>query len=96
MSAPFAALEASVNRATVAHLANAEAEIGGQAVLGIFDNDYLDPLGMEASAPSFLAQAADLTGVVHGTAVTIGGVIYTARNLRPDGTGLTRVVLQEP
>lgn len=95
MPAPFAAIEVQINAACVAGLANATATIGAASVDGVFDNDYLDPLGMEASAPSFVAESADLTGVVHGTTITIAGTAYTARNLRPDGTGLTRVVLEE-
>lgn len=64
-------------------------------VRGLFDNAYLDALGIEASGPSFLGKASDLSGLTHGSAVSIGGSSYTVRGIQPDGTGLTRLVLEE-
>lgn len=70
--------------------------IGAAAVRGIFDNDYIEPLGMSGSAPSLLLASADATSVVAGTTtVTIDGASYTVVKSAPDGSGLTRLTLEE-
>ncbi len=73
------------------------ATIGGSSFDVIFDDDYDEDFAIEASDPQFLCVSADLTtaGGTHGSTVTISGTNYTIINLRPDGTGLTRVVLEE-
>jgi len=97
MPAPFAALEARINAATIAHLANVAASVGAvSGVEGTFDNAYEDAFGIVAgTSPSLLILTAAAPAVAHGTAVVIGGVSYTVTNVRPDGTGMTRLMLQE-
>ena len=69
--------------------------IGAATVRGIFDDAYQDALGMGSSGPVLLCAAADVTSVTHGTALSIGGVGYTIVSKQPDGTGISRLVLQE-
>lgn len=71
------------------------ATIGTASVSVIFDAAYAGALGVAGSAPTLLVVSADVAGVARGDAVTISGSSYTVTNIEPDGTGLTRLTLQE-
>jgi hypothetical protein len=91
----FAAHEARVNHAVRKHLSNAEATLpSGAVVPGMFDNGSGEALGMLGSEPRFKGDTADLTGLTYGASLSIGGTAYTVRENRPDGTGLTTLVLE--
>jgi hypothetical protein len=53
MGNPFAAIESAINCATLGVLNNATARIGGVSINGIFDDNYVDRLGMASSGPAF-------------------------------------------
>lgn len=96
----FAALESRLNAACLAHLANCTATLdGGEAFGGIFEAEYIDPLGMSGSQPSMECGSADVSTAAHGSAVvvTYKSVVtsYTVGTIKPDGTGMTRLLLQE-
>lgn len=95
MTNPFAAIETSVNAALMGALANVTATVGGVSVTGIFDAAYQDALGITGSAPALLCASADVAAAVEGTAVVVGSTSYTVTTAEPDGTGLTRLRLQE-
>jgi len=91
----FAALETRANDAVLWHLSNAAATLPSTAVArGIFDNGYSEVLGVAGSEPSFTAKTSDVSVRAYGNAVSIGGISYTVRGIMPDGTGLTRLVLE--
>lgn len=95
MTNPAAAIELATANSAVAAFANCTATVGGSAVSGIFDDAYLDPLGMSGSQPALLCADADVSTAVHGTAVVVNSVSYTVASIQPDGTGMTRLLLQE-
>jgi len=68
--------------------------VKNKVVNGLFDNDYADPLMVESSAPSFLCKSVDVEYVAHGDIVIDGLKVYTVRNVRPDGNGMTRLMLE--
>lgn len=75
---------------------------GGSAstIVGIFDNPYLgaDAGGMvefSATSPTFTARDVDFPGVAHGDELVIGATTYLIREVMPDGTGITTVMLEE-
>lgn len=94
MAAPFAAIETATAANAVAALANVSAVVDGVTVNGIFDNAYGDALGIAGSVP-MLSCASDEIDAARGDAVTIGATSYTVTNVEPDGTGMTRLTLQE-
>lgn len=95
MTSPFAALQADVNAAVVAHLANATADFGGGVVVdGLFSNAYIDAFGMAGSRPQIDVLTSALTGIAAGAALSVGGVAYTVAEIHPDGTGMTRLLLE--
>ena len=73
----------------------------GGTVNGIFDNPYLgldlggEVAGVEASQPVFRCLTKDVPNVSQGQTLTIGGVVYQIVIKRPDGTGVTDLVLAE-
>lgn len=97
MTAPFAALEARVNAAVFARLANADATLNGVAVVGIFDNGYDEQaiaMGISGTAPLYtLASSAVPSGVI-GMSLVIGATTYKVVESMPDGTGITRLQLR--
>jgi len=61
----------------------------------IFDNDFLASLGVEASAPSALCKATDVSSAVHGDTLVISGTTYYITEIHPDGTGMTLLILSK-
>lgn len=70
-----------------------DATVGGVTVRGIFDAAYSDGLGISGTQPVLLV-ASSVTAA-DGTAITIGATAYVVTDVQPDGTGMTRLMLQE-
>lgn len=73
----------------------AAATIGAVTVVGRFRASFAAQFGIEGSSPMFSAASADLSGVAHGTAITINGTAYTVSGIEPDTFGQTVLRLQE-
>ena len=91
---PFAAIETATAASAVAALANVSAVVNGRQVSGIFDNGFNDAIGIAGSSP-MLDCISDEVDAVRGDTVTIGTTAYTVVTVQPDGTGMTRLILQE-
>lgn len=105
MPANFAALEERAAQAVYRHLFNATASgvdgSGGALSFDVlFDDAYAEVAGMEASAPQALALGANALVVPHQTELLItrkgaaAGESFVVLNKEPDGTGLTRLILE--
>lgn len=77
-----------------------DATVGAATVSVIFDRAHLELMsgmsgGIGGTEPLALAQTADVTAnsITRNTAIVIGGTTYYVTDLRPDGTGLTLLVL---
>lgn len=67
----------------------------GDVVQVIFDQPHADAFGvMESTNPSALGRSADLDTVSHGSEVLINDAAWLVVGLQPDGTGLTRLLLE--
>jgi hypothetical protein len=102
MLAPFAAIEQRVNDATMRRLSNAQAtatmKFGEVLTLPvIFDNGYEPALGgfAESSGPTALVQSALVQDLVHGSQIEISARTWAIVEIQPDGTGMTRLVLEK-
>lgn len=94
MAAPFAALEARVNAAVFAHLANATADFGGGVVVdGVFQSGYVSTLGVESTGPRFECRAAALPVGYRSAPFVINGTSYLVTEAHPDETGVTVLLL---
>jgi hypothetical protein len=98
MPANFAALEARVNNAVFAHLANTQAQInGGAPVAAIFDNGFAlgsVGIGMASTQPTLRLRTADVAADPVGQAVSVNAVAYTVAAHEPDGTGVSVLMLE--
>jgi len=63
-------------------------------VNGIFENGYLEALGMAGSQPEFTCPAAGVPAFSAGDVLEIGDTDYTVVGARGDGTGVTVLQLQ--
>lgn len=75
---------------------------GGSAstVNGIFRNVFFEAeaggnVGVVMQDPIFICRTADVSGVAEGDALTVSGTAYTIRVVEPDGTGVTRLMLEK-
>jgi hypothetical protein len=62
----------------------------------IFDNGYEPALGgfAEASGPTALVQSALVQDLAHGSQIEISARTWRVVEIRPDGTGMTTLVLE--
>jgi len=72
------------------------ATIGAATIQGILDDEYIEDLDIAGTRPVLICRTSDVTAVAQGTVVTINETAYTVVDIRPDGTGVTRLILQEP
>ncbi len=80
--------------------------IGSVPLAGLFDEPAADSFGdgagggMASASPSFTCRSADLPGAAHADDMLIlppelGGRSFFVRVIRPDGTGMTVLQLEE-
>ena len=70
------------------------ARIGGNDVAGILSQGYIESGLVESSAPVFTCASVDIAGVKHGDTVTTDSDNYKIRGIKPDGTGMTTLILE--
>ena len=98
--ANFAALQARVNASVLARLGNAvEATVAGVVVpYAIFSNGYatgnVGMLGMATSQPALTLATTLVPAHPVGQAVVVAGQGYSVAAHEPDGTGISRLVLE--
>jgi hypothetical protein len=71
------------------------ATVGGQAVVGIWENGYadaFDALGLRD--PRLTLPTAAAPAATAGTAVVVAGTTYRVASVQPDGTGVTTLLLE--
>jgi len=68
-------------------------------VNGIFVKEYAlaeaGGVGVESSNPTFLCADVNIADLSEGDTLTIDSVDYTVRDIQPDGTGQTLLMLDE-
>lgn len=94
----FADLEQRVNAAAMRRLSNARAQRVGDSedFPVIFDRAFVEvALGAGAYRPTASAQDSDIAGFASDeTQLVINGSTYVVRDLQPDGTGWTLMILE--
>lgn len=66
----------------------------GAAVVGVFDAASVDVLTAASIGPTLLAKTSEVGALAYGAALTISGTAYLVRQNEPDGTGMTRLILE--
>lgn len=70
------------------------ATVDGSSVEGILGNEFVLVDFIESKKPTFDCATADVVGVAHGGTVTVGSDTYKVRGIQPDGTGMTKLILE--
>lgn len=74
------------------------ATVAGLTVRAIFNNGYalgnVGLLGMASSQPTLTLASADVSTDPVGAAVLVGAVAYVVAAHEPDGTGVSRLLLE--
>lgn len=74
------------------------ATLDGNAVRGLFDNGYaqgnVGMLGMATTQPTLTLASTDVPADPVGAAVLVGVAAYVVAAHEPDGTGVTRLLLE--
>lgn len=72
------------------------ATVGGSSFPVIFDSAYQVAIDgvVESAGPACHARTSQVSAVVQGTAITINAVSYKVREVQPDGTGVTVLLLE--
>ena len=74
------------------------ATVGGASVAVIFDNasalGSVGPFGMASTQPSITLPTAQVPVDPVGTTVVVGGGTYLVAAHEPDGTGISRLLLE--
>jgi hypothetical protein len=74
------------------------ATVGGVVVSAIFDAAYAlgnaGPLGMASSQPMLTLATSAVPADPVGTSVVVAGTTYTVGAHEPDGTGMSRLMLE--
>ena len=69
----------------------------GGDCLGIIETDYLDTDGIDNFLLALTCRTSDVLSLMpKGTVVSMDGVDYRVRTHKPDGTGMSIVVLCDP
>lgn len=73
-----------------------QVQVGAATVWGIFGAGFAEDQGMEGTSPSLTCRTSDVAAAVRGTAVIVPGVgNFKVVTPRPDGTGITRIILEK-
>lgn len=96
---PFADLEDQMAADSISMLANAAVSIsGGEEVACIFDAEYeqhtAGEIGGSSSGPAVSLLSSDVPSSPVGRRVTVRGVTYAIAEARPDGAGVTVLILE--
>lgn len=68
---------------------------GTSTVSGVFFNAYIESSQIAGRAPVWLGRTIDLPGITTEALLQVEGVEYRVAVIQPDGTGMTRCVLQQ-
>jgi hypothetical protein len=90
------AIESDADRLMLLEDWGEDATYGASTITGIFDDSYSDMVDIAGSVPVFTCRTSDVTAasVAVGGTLTVSAGSYTVRALEPDGTGMTRIVLE--
>jgi galactokinase/mevalonate kinase-like predicted kinase len=69
--------------------------LNGSTIVAIFDHEYVEAFGIEGEAPVLTVKDADIPGGTgHGSSATVESTTYRVAGIQPDGTGISKIVLE--
>jgi hypothetical protein len=91
----FASVLTTLNSGSLALLGNCAVAWSGGSTTGLFSNGYDDTLGIGNYEHSVVCQSSAITALAAGSSITLNGVSHLVRELRPDGNGMTSVIVEK-
>jgi hypothetical protein len=70
-----------------------EVTLNGSSIRAIVDYEDVEVMGDYSRWPVLTVRTSDLDSDPHGDTVVLEGTSYTIVNVDPDGTGVSRIVL---
>jgi len=70
-----------------------EVTLNGSSIRAIVDYEDVEVMGDYSRWPVLTVRTSDLDADPHGDTVVLNGTSYTIVNVDPDGTGVSRIVL---
>ena len=71
-----------------------EVNIDGTNVIGIFEEQYIEVNYIQTKKPTFTFVSAD--SLVTPDSLVVNGLeVYRVKGIEPDGTGITRLILEK-
>ena len=67
---------------------------GSTTVNGILDNEYVEGLNFQGSAPVFRCRTSDVPTATHGQSLVVDGITYKIVGVEPSGTGISTLRLE--
>jgi hypothetical protein len=68
--------------------------IGVAEGVGVFDAEWADVMSMGAPRPALTIVDSDFPGIVIGADASVRDTNYTVQEIRPDGTGMSLLILE--
>ena len=68
--------------------------VGSVSITGILDREYAEVNGVEGYAPTLLCTESDTSSIYIGSQLEVEGQAYKVMAKRPDGTGMTTLILE--
>jgi len=69
--------------------------VNNRTYTGIFDNEYIEELGMSGSVPILNCRTKDVATVDRGDSLYVRDSNFTVKEKQPDALGLTILILQK-
>jgi len=67
----------------------------GEIIVGMIENDYVDIDSISGSNPVLVCATSDLYGLRRGDIIEHGSIAYVFIKDEPDGTGVSRAILEQ-
>lgn len=92
----MAALESDADRAEFLNTDDfgIVATYQGSSINGIFDFQFVEINGVEATRPTFLTTVKDMPDNPHDNTIVIDSINYTIIGHQPDGVGIILLILE--
>ena len=72
-----------------------DATLDGQALRVVFDRDYVQAFeGIGSTGPMATAPSASVAAATTSSILVVAGNSYRVRSIQPDGTGISRLLLE--
>lgn len=66
----------------------------GREIAAVFSKEEIEVNLTQGYAPMLLVKDSDIEDIAQADSITVGVTVYTVREYWPDGTGMTKLILE--